>query len=130
MKKIVLYSMFILFGLESILPNTAGFSESLRLGELYNHYKLHQKIEMNPLSLSDFIWMHYAAESNHQTEHSHSKLPSVHNASSFFSIIHTKEVLCVPKFIEIIGNTTKAIMLYDATYLFAFSLDLFTPPRY
>ncbi len=129
MKRFVLYSILFLFGLESILPNSAGFSESMRLGELYTHYELHQKTCKSPLSLVDFMWMHYAAESKHRNEHSHSKLPSVHNTSSFFSIIQNKEVLCVPKFAEIIGNATKVIVLYEATYLFAFSVDLFTPPR-
>ena len=129
MKKVVLYSILFLFGLESILPNSSGFSESLRLGELCKHYQLHQKVEEIPLSLTDFIWMHYAAESTHRKDNSHSKLPDIQSVTSHFCLIVFRYIITLPLQAVLVFLTTAVYGLQGFPYFFAFSADFFTPPR-
>ena len=60
----------------SLLPGF-GIDQSAHWGDLMVHYQQHRQAEPN-LSFTDFLKMHYGADSEHQKHpnHSHQNLPS------------------------------------------------------
>lgn len=58
---------------QSFLPRTA--MDLLRSSDVWTHYREHQQEQEKPLSLLDFLWMHYSADSEHTKQKEH-HLPS------------------------------------------------------
>ena len=62
-----------------------GIDQSAHLGDLVQHYQQHQR-EDPKMSFSDFLTMHYGADSEHlkHPKHSHQNLPaSGHSAPAY-----------------------------------------------
>lgn len=127
MKSVMIVSLAILLLFESFLPNFMSLTQSAKMGELYSHFKDHNKAG---ISLSEFLWMHYAAESIHKSNSEHQKLPSIN--------LHISYLFCIPSFnvnleyfvFEIPSLENLGLNDYFNNYHFNFLRFLLNPPQF
>ena len=114
---------------ESLLPKGIGMEQSFKMSELVSHFNLHYKASKGNLSFSDFLWMHYSADSSHKKNNKHNNLPNFDSnvvvAAVVLPTISQIDYLPIHHFVEALKNIT----FYKNSYSFLFSLDLLNPPQ-
>jgi hypothetical protein len=81
----IIYLLLFSITFESLLPKAIGLSQGMKFGELLTHFQEHKDKGVN---LADFLWMHYAQDSEHKKNHSdHQRLPSLESTFFAFSYI-------------------------------------------
>ncbi|MFN8343881.1 MAG: hypothetical protein U0X91_02695 [Spirosomataceae bacterium] len=125
MKIVATYILTIAVFLQSLLPRTAA--ELLHLPEVWAHYHEHQQEQKQPLSIWQFLQMHYAVDSKHTKQHKH-HLPSfdLSSAAGFF-------VLPVAT-IELVSPSISFLLMkpgfyWENSYFFHITQTLICPPR-
>ncbi len=127
MKSVLIVSLASLLLFESFLPNFMSITQSAKIGELYNHFKDHKK---EGVSLSEFLWMHYAAESSHKSNAEHQKLPTIN--------LHLGYLFYIPSFGVYLEKISFEISLlenlglndYFNNYHFNYLRFLLNPPQF
>jgi hypothetical protein len=119
------YFLAIVVFLQSLLPRTA--TELLRSPEVWAHYYEHQQLQKQPLSIWQFLQMHYSVDSKHTKQHKH-HLPSfdLSSASGFF-MMPTAIVELVPPVIS--SLLMKPVFHWANSYFFYIIQTLICPPR-
>ena len=126
-KSVFIVSLASLLLFESLLPNFMSITQSAKIGELYSHFKEHNSAGV---SLTDFLWMHYAAESTHKSNSEHHKLPTIS--------LHTGYLFYLPTFIVNLEYIALEIPLigklgtnnYFNNYHFNYLKFLLNPPQF
>jgi|GWRWMinimDraft_6_1066014.scaffolds.fasta_scaffold14348_1 hypothetical protein len=126
-KSILIVSLASLLLFESFLPNFMSITQSAKMGELYSHFKDHNKAGV---SLSEFLWMHYAAESSHKSNAEHQKLPSINLHFGFLFYIPSFSVYLEKISFEfaLLGNLD--LNHYFNNYHFNYLRFLLNPPQF
>ncbi|MBO0940052.1 hypothetical protein J2I47_26140 [Fibrella sp. HMF5335] len=122
----IVLSCWILGG--SLFP---GFSidQSAHLGDLIQHYQQHRR-DNTDLGFTDFINMHYGADSEHQKHpnHSHHNLPSSGHSMPVFTP-GVVRLVATPSLVQVLvlrsANFFRTADLYSFLAVFA----LINPPR-
>lgn len=108
-----------------------GFSidQSAHLGDLIQHYQQHRR-DNTDLGFTDFINMHYGADSEHQKHpnHSHHNLPSSGHSMPVFTP-GVVRLVATPSLVQVLvlrsANFFRTADLYSFLAVFA----LINPPR-
>lgn len=127
MKTVMIVSLAILLLFESFLPNFMSLTQSAKMGELYSHFKDHNKAGV---SLSEFLWMHYAAESSHKSNSEHQKLPSINLHFSYLFYIPSFNVNLEYFVFEIPTLENLGLNDYFNNYHFNYLRFLLNPPQF
>lgn len=110
-----------------MLPGLS-IDQSARWGELVQHYAQHRKADPT-LSFTDFIAMHYGANSEHQKhpKHSHHNLPSAGHSVSVYA---PGALRLIPAFTQQVVIALKTTFSHKADlYSFLAVFGLINPPR-
>ena len=126
MKNVVVFFLFVLFILGSLLPKV-GMEQSFKANELLKHFQEHKKIEKSNFNFGDFLWLHYAADSKHNKTSKHPSLPSIdlHGVNGY--LIPGLYFLCIWP-ILILMSRRKNFLQKDL-YHFSLSRVLIAPPK-
>ncbi|WP_428657957.1 hypothetical protein [Runella sp.] len=125
LKSFFIRTLAILLLAQSFLPRTA--MDLLRSSDVWAHYREHRQEQQQPLSFLDFLWMHYAADSEHTKQKKH-HLPSFDfNGVTGFFVLPSANVS-----FEITGTTVffhKPDFQWLNSYAFLSFKALICPPR-
>lgn len=112
---------------ESLLPRGAGLSQDFKFGEVVAHFQIHQ--DCDNISFSDFIWMHYAAESTHKQQQHHDNLPCLDSHHLLFAISHHFHFTKFTTAYHVVELENLFISHYHNWYNFLYTYDFLNPPR-
>ncbi len=126
-KSVLIVSLASLLLFESFLPNFMSITQSAKMGELYSHFIDHNKAGV---SLSEFLWMHYAAESSHKSNSEHHKLPTINLHFGYLFYIPSFSVYLekIASEIALLGNL--GLNDYFNNYHFNYLRFLLNPPQF
>ena len=130
MKSVTALFLAILLFAESLFPKAIALSESAKFFQLVSHFLEHVQEFKDDISFSQYLWMHYNPESDHEdASHHHEKLPNFHSQTVFFGICSAVFRLWVKESngIELLGKLP--LPIYENKYQFLFSSDLLNPPQ-
>lgn len=127
MKSIIACLLACLMMGSSLLPGF-GVEQSTKLVELIQHYQQHAEAEPG-LSFTDFMVMHYGANSEHQKHpnHSHHNLPSAGHAVPAFTPATAR--LGVSSLVSVVLLSKATFFRYTNLYSFLAIFSLINPPR-
>lgn len=125
MRIVVACSLAIVVFLQSLLPRTA--TELLRSPEVWAHYHEHQQEQKQPLSIWQFLQMHYSIDSKHTKQHKH-HLPSFDLSSTAgFFVLPAAIIDLLPPAISFL--CVRPAFQWDNSYVFDITRSLICPPR-
>jgi hypothetical protein len=99
----------------------------LQSPDVWQHYYEHQREESAPLGFLDFLWMHYAADSQHTKQKKH-HLPSFDFQGIAGLFVLPSAVISFEKQ-PVVGYLPKAAFAWHNDYSFLSSRALICPPR-
>jgi hypothetical protein len=127
MKNALAFFLFILFFSGSLLPKV-GLEQSFKANELLKHFQDHQKLSPQGISFSDFIWLHYSADSKHTKTTKHPTLPTFDMSGAVGYVIPSFSLLI---FISIVlAYIVRLRTRWENQYHFSFVRVLIAPPRF
>lgn len=125
MKRIVLFLLLVLFGLNSLKPDL--FEQLQRIPNLISHYKHHTQEEKEQLSFSDFLKIHYIDTSSHKEEESHEELPLFSSCFAHYHVLVVQEQMdwAFSMLVQSLEHTDS----YRFHYSYCASVSIFQPPK-
>ncbi len=125
MKALFTWILAIVMFAQSLTPRAA--IELLRSTDVWAHYREHQEEQSQPLSLLDFLWMHYSVDSDHTKQKKH-HLPSFDfNSVASFFVVPSAWVSLDKK--ATVSVLTSANFHWLNSYAFLTFKALICPPR-
>lgn len=112
---------------ESLLPKGVGLSQDFKFGEVVAHFQEHR--DVSGINFSDFIWMHYAAESAHKSQNHHDNLPNLDGHQMLFVLSHQILLTTFTTNAPITILDGLSASHYLNSYHFLYSFDLLNPPQ-
>jgi hypothetical protein len=111
----------------SLLPGF-GIDQSAHWGDLMLHFQQHRQADPN-LSFTDFLTMHYGADSEHQKHpnHSHQNLPSSSHSIPVYTPSDIRLVAMAP--VQFLMSTKTDYFRKADLYAFLTVFALINPPR-
>ena len=125
-KKLFVFVLTAIILVESLLPNAIGMTEAIKIGKLYQHFKVHQKLGED---FHTFFWEHYASDSKYKSSSDHKNLPSFESGFLAISIpghpivLHFEDNNFLGNFEKKVNNS------YINTYRFDYLKTLLNPPQ-
>ncbi len=128
LKRLLIYILVI-----QLATGHNAFVELLRLPSLIEHFKEH-RTENSTLSISQFLYLHYADEQHHDADTKHENLPM--HCHGHFTLINAFFVEDI-RYFSFLKNTTTPLF-FEKKNLFFFSKNLISsylfsilqPPRF
>jgi hypothetical protein len=126
MKNALAFLLFILFFSGSLIPKV-GLEQSFKANELLKHFQDHQKLSPQGISFTDFLWLHYAADSKHTKTTKHPTLPAFDMSGAMgFVLPSFSLVLFLPLALAAIVRMRTR---WENQYQFSLVRVLIAPPR-
>ena len=126
MKNALAFLLFILFFSGSLIPKV-GLEQSFKANELLKHFQDHQKLSPQGISFTDFLWLHYAADSKHTKTTNHPTLPAFDMSGAMgFVLPSFSLVLFLPLSLAAMVRTRTR---WENHYQFSLVRVLIAPPR-
>jgi hypothetical protein len=126
MKNALAFLLFILFFSGSLIPKV-GLEQSFKANELLKHFQDHQKLSPQGISFTDFLWLHYAADSKHTKTTKHPTLPAFDMSGALgFVLPSFSIVLLLPLALAAIVRVRTR---WENQYQFSLVRVLIAPPR-
>jgi hypothetical protein len=127
MKNVLAYVLFVIMFTGGLLPKV-GMEQAIKANELVKHFQDHKKQAPAGFSFSDFLWMHYAADSKHAKSTSHPSLPSFDFSSAMGFVLPVASLFFICAAGLII--TRRRSEFYENNYHFSMERVLIAPPRF
>jgi hypothetical protein len=126
MKNALSFLLFILFFSGSLIPKV-GLEQSFKANELLKHFQDHQQMSPGGISFSDFLWLHYAADSKHTKTTKHPTLPAFDMSGAMgFVLPSFSLILLLPIALAAIVRVRTR---WENQYQFSLVRVLIAPPR-
>ncbi len=130
MKVVMALILCITIFLESLFPKGLAMAESARLTQLFEHFKEHNAHLKQPLNFSEFLWLHYNPDADHEdASHHHEKLPQFQTGLVFMLGL----VSAIANFNYDSITSAKYLLTklpeYSNKYFYLFALDVLNPPQ-
>jgi hypothetical protein len=126
MKNALAFLLFILFFSGSLIPKV-GLEQSFKANELLKHFQDHQKLSPQGISFTDFLWLHYAADSKHTKTTKHPTLPAFDMSGAMgFVLPSFSLVLFLPLALAAIVRMRTR---WENQYQFSLVRVIIAPPR-
>ena len=126
MKNALAFLLFILFFSGSLIPKV-GLEQSFKANELLKHFQDHQKLTPQGISFTDFLWMHYAADSKHTKTTKHPTLPAFDMSNAMGYVLPSFSLfLLIPLALACIVRLRSR---WENQYHFSYVRVLIAPPR-
>jgi hypothetical protein len=126
MKNALAFLLFILFFSGSLIPKV-GLEQSFKANELLKHFQDHQKLSPQGISFTDFLWMHYAADSKHTKTTKHPTLPAFDMSGAVGYVLPSFSLmLLIPLALACVVRLRSR---WENQYQFSYVRVLIAPPR-
>ncbi len=126
MKNALGFLLFILFFSGSLIPKV-GLEQSFKANELLKHFQDHQQMSPEGISFTDFLWMHYAADSKHTKTSKHPTLPAFDMSGAMGYVLPSFALVFLIPFV--LARIVRLRSRWENQYQFSYVSVLIAPPR-